>query len=220
MFTDVGRSVSVSVPEPLSVYHATPQPAYLAQPAQVYGNVNVFQPIAVYGAVGFPAQPVTVPEPLSVYTDTGRSVAVTGNLGVFQPVNVYSAPNTPPVNIYDTQVITDTTQVFAGQIGAVSGANSQIVAASPGLSLEATLIDIWSIYGAAETVALRFGTAGQFRFIKKLNPNTGFAVNLINSTWRGPTNTGLYIYTWEVMGGPLSPSGGFVTYTVMGQYLP
>jgi len=184
---------------------------------QVYGNLGVFQPISVYFNT---PQATTIPEPLSVYTDTGRSVAVTGNLGVFQPVSVYSAPNTPPVNVYDTQVITDTTQVFAGQIGAVSGANSQIVAASAGLSLEATLIDIWNIYGAAETVALRFGTAGQFRFIKKLNPNTGFAVNLINSTWRGPANTGLYIYTWEVMGGPLSPSGGFVTYTVMGQYLP
>jgi hypothetical protein len=207
-----------TVPQPLSVYAPSPLPVVAAKPGlQVYGNLGVFQPISVYFNT---PQATTIPEPLSVYTDTGRSVAVTGNLGVFQPVSVYSAPNTPPVNVYDTQVITDTTQVFAGQIGAVSGANSQIVAASAGLSLEATLIDIWNIYGAAETVALRFGTAGQFRFIKKLNPNTGFAVNLINSTWRGPANTGLYIYTWEVMGGPLSPSGGFVTYTVMGQYLP
>ena len=224
----------VTIPQPVSVYHATPQPAYLSQPAQVYGNVNVFQPIAVYGAVGFPAQPVTVPEPVSVYTDSGRSVAVSvpepvsvytdigRSLKVVgaQPVQVYGSAGLAPVNIYDTQVINDANQVFSGLIGAGSGLNSQIVAPVAGQSLSATLIDVWNVYGAAETVALRFGVSGQLRFIKTLNPNTGFVVNLINSTWRGPTNTGLYIYTWETMGGSFPAAGGFVTYTVMGQYLP
>jgi hypothetical protein len=205
------QSVTVSVPQP-------PFQVYGSQPGvQVYGNVGVAQPISVY--FGTP-QVISVNQPLSVYAATKVGLQVYGNVNVFQPVAVYSSPNTPAVNVYDAQVVTDTNQVFAGQIGAGSGLNSQIVAPTAGQSLEATLIDIWNIYGAVETVALRFGSTGQFRFIKKLNPNTGFAVNLINSTWRGPTNTGLYIYTWETMGGPLSASGGFVTYTVMGQYLP
>jgi hypothetical protein len=211
-------SQTVSIPEPVSVYAVSPLPVVAAQPGmQVYGNVGVFQPVSVY--FGTP-QVISVNQPLSVYAATKVGLQVYGNLNVFQPIAIYSAPNTPAVNIYDAQVVTDTNQVFAGQIGVGSGLNSQIVAPQTALSLEATLIDIWNIYGAAETVALRFGVAGQFRFIKKLNPNTGFVVNLINSSWRGPTNTGLYIYTWETMGGPLSPSGGFVTYTVMGQYLP
>jgi hypothetical protein len=166
-----------------------------AQGVQVYGNVGVLQPVSVY------------------FTSPQKVIEA-------QPVQVYGAAGLAPVNVYDTQVISDSNQVFAGQIPASFGANFQMVPAQAGQSFSATLIDIWNIYGAAETVALRFGAAGTFRFIKKLNPSTGFAVNLINSTWRGPANTALNIYTWEVMGGPLSPSGGFVTYTVMGQYLP
>jgi hypothetical protein len=189
---------NVGVAQPVSVYFNSVQPVNIVSPnpVQVYGNVGVFQPVSVY------------------YTTPQKVIEA-------QPVQVYGSAGLAPVNVYDTQVISDANQTFAGQIGAGSGLNSQIVAAGgSGLSLSATLIDIWNIYGAAETVALRFGSAGQFRFIKKLNPNTGFVVNLINSAWRGPTNTGLYVYTWETMGGPLSPSGGFVTYTVMGQYLP
>jgi hypothetical protein len=202
----------------VQVYTSSPLSVVAAQPGlQVYGNVGVAQPLSVYYAT---PQVISVQQPLSIYSPTKVGLQVYGNVNVFQPVAVYSAPNTPAVNIYDTQVVTDANQVFAGQIGAGTALNSQIVAPSAGLSLSTTLIDIWNIYGAAETVALRFGSAGQLRFIKKLNPNTGFVVNLINSTWRGPTNTGLYVYTWETMGGPLPNSGGFVTYTVMGQYLP
>ena len=214
---------NVGVAQPVSVYFTTPQKVIEAQPAQVYGNVGVFQPVSVYfntPQAVVAAQPgmqvygnVGVAQPVSVYFTTPQKVIEA------QPVQVYGSAGLAPVNVYDTQVINDTNQVFAGMIGAGSGLNSQIVAPLAGNSLSTTLIDVWNIYGAAETVALRFGSSGQFRFIKTLNPNTGFVVNLINSTWRGPTNTGLYIYTWETMGGPLSASGGFVTYTVMGQYL-
>jgi hypothetical protein len=227
--TSLGLEVygNVGVFQPVSVYFATPQKVVAAQPVQVYGNVGVAQPVSVYFQT---SQTISIPEPVSVYFSTPPIVQIPQPLSVYhpsttpvflsQPAQVYGTAGALPVSVYDTQVINDATQVFAGQIPINFGANFQMVPAQAGQSFSATLIDIWNIYGAAETVALRFGATGTLRFIKKLNPNTGFVVNLVNSTWRGPTNTALFVYNWEVMGGPLSPSGGFVTYTVMGQYLP
>jgi hypothetical protein len=201
-------SGNVGVAQPVSVYFATPQSIVESNqpqpPFQVYGS----QPgVQVYGNVG-------VAQPVSVYFATPQKVVEA------QPVQVYGSAGLAPVNVYDTQVFSDSNQVFSGLIGAGTNQNLQIVPPQANLSFSASLIDIWNVYSVAETVALRFGSTGLFRFLKNLNPSTGFMANLVNSTWRGPTNTGLNIYTFETMGGPFPAAGGFVTYTVMGQYLP
>jgi hypothetical protein len=88
----------------------------------------------------------------------------------------------------------------------------QVAAAASGLSFQVSLMDVWNLGATAETVAFRFGPTGVLRFIRRLNPNAGTVVNLINSIWRGPTNTAFNIYTFE-------PSP-FVTYTILGNYQP
>jgi hypothetical protein len=223
---------NVGVAQPVSVYFQTPQTINIPEPVSVYGTVGVSQPINVYGNVGV-FQPISVyfqtpqsitesnqPQPPFQIYGSAQGVQVYGNVGVAQPISVYGAVGLAPVSVYDTQVFSDTNQVFSGLIGAGANQNLQIVPPQANLSFSASLIDIWNVYSVAETVALRFGANGQFRFLKNLNPSTGFVANLINSTWRGPTSIGLYIYTFEVMGGPFPAAGGFVTYTVMGQYLP
>jgi hypothetical protein len=223
---------NIGVAQPVSVYFNTPQAVTIPEPVSVYGTVGVPQPLNIYGNVGV-FQPVSVyfqtpqsitesnqPQPPFQIYGSAQGVQVYGNVGVAQPISVYGAVGLAPVSVYDTQVFSDTNQVFSGLIGAGTNQNLQIVPPQANLSFSASLIDIWNVYSVAETVALRFGANGQFRFLKNLNPSTGFVANLINSTWRGPTSIGLYIYTFEVMGGPFPAAGGFVTYTVMGQYLP
>jgi hypothetical protein len=236
----VAQPVSVYFQTPQSLIVSVPQPPFQvygsAQGVQVYGNVGVAQPIGVYFSSPQSITESNQPQPPFQIYGSAQGVQVYGNIGVAQPVSVYfSTPQKVvaaqpvqvygtagalAVSVYDTQLFSDANQVFSGQIGAGAGQNLQIVPPQAGLSFQASLIDLWNIYGVAESVALRYGVAGNLRFIKKLNPDTGFVINLINSTWRGPTNTGLFVYAWEAMGGPLSASGGFVTYTVMGQYLP
>jgi hypothetical protein len=113
--------------------------------------------------------------------------------------------------------VTQVTQTFQEPSGTYSGQSVYqytytIAPSAPGLSFQVSLIDIWNLGSTAETVALRFGPTGPFRFMKRLNPNAGFIVNLINSIWRGPTNTAFNIYTFE--------SSPFVTYTIFGNYQP
>jgi hypothetical protein len=120
-----------------------------------------------------------------------------------------------PISVTDiTKVFPDNTNVFSGQTGPGQCVNWPIVPPAAGLAFQADLIEIWNVYGAPETVGLHFGPTGTLRFYKRLAPNTGFVVNLVKSVWRGPAyNTGLYLYTQELMGG----NSPFVTYTVLGE---
>lgn len=125
-----------------------------------------------------------------------------------------------PISVTEvTNVWQDPTNVFSGLVTAQY--NSQIVAPTSAQSLQVFLLDLWNVGTNTAVVALSWGpatSAAAFRFRKNLAPNTGFALNLINTVWRGPTNTGLYIYAFN----PISTSDTYpnLTYTILGQYSP
>jgi hypothetical protein len=116
-----------------------------------------------------------------------------------------------PISVTDlTKVFQEPTNTFSGQLA--YNYTYTVAPAVAGQSFQASLLDVWNRGASAETVAFRFGATGPLRFMRTLNPNAGYIVNLIKTVWRGPTNTAFNIYTFEA-----SP---LVTYTVFGEYQP
>jgi len=189
-------------------------------------QITVPEPSAVKEEITPPSETV---EPLQPTVEPAEIVKVTPPPDIDSPVVVAAKTGDPPtgwrqlllsgdpISVTDiTKVFADNTNVWSGDTGPGSSFNVQIGPPSSGLTFQADLIHIWNVYGATETVGLRFGPTGALRFIQRLAPNTGMVVNLVKSVWRGSAaNTGLYIYTWEAMGGPGNPA--YVTYTVLGE---